>query len=280
MFNGLIHKLLLVVIAALLLPLHSYALDLAVVPGDVIPGDVFIFRIKDSGSLSVDAEFNGKKLDLYTSGDDLIALVPVSLNTAPGEYTIIARHGGEERTASVEVNDHEFKTIKLTLPEGKVILSPENLARSRKESKLLGDTWSRNTSMSWEGGFVSPTGTEISAEFGLNRIMNEKRNSRHRGTDFRGKAGTPVKAINSGTVALTGDLFFGGNTLVIDHGMGLYSIYMHLLKFNVSDGDSVSTDDIVGHVGMTGRATGPHLHMSVKLKGVSVNPESLFRLGL
>ena len=127
---------------------------------------------------------------------------------------------------------------------------------------------------------MSPTGTPVSTEFGLNRIMNKKRNSVHTGTDFRGKTGAPVRSINSGTVVLAGDFFFGGNTVVVDHGMGLYSIYMHLSKFNVVKGDKVSKEQTVGLVGSTGRVTGPHLHMSVKLNGVSVNPESLFRLKL
>lgn len=272
----------LVVIVSLFLTSNIYAFDLDIAPGEVIPGDVFSLRLKDIGAspAGAEAEFNGKKIDLYTFGDDLIALVPVNLNTSPGEYTIIARQGGEERTALVKVKAHEFKTIKLTLPKGKVTLSPKDLERSQRESRLQRDIWKLSTSMAWVGGFVSPTGTEVSTEFGLNRIMNEKRNSRHRGTDFRGKEGAPVSSINSGTVVLAADLFFGGNTLVIDHGMGLYSIYMHLSKFNVSEGDRIMKKDVVGFVGSTGRATGPHLHMSVKLKGVSVNPESLFRLEL
>ena len=270
------------IIALLFLSPNAYALDLGVAPKEVIPGDVFALTLKHTGPLPSDteAEFIGKKIDLYDSGDGFLALVSVPLDTAPGKYSVIVRQGGEERTASVEVRAHEFRTIELTLPEGKVTLSPKNLKRAQKESKLLGDIWSRNTSMSWAGGFVNPTGTEVSTEFGLNRLMNKKRNSRHRGTDFRGKKGASIRPINSGTVVMTGDLFFGGNTLVIDHGMGLYSIYMHLSKFNVSKGDKVSKEQVVGLVGSTGRATGPHLHMSVKLKGVSVNPESLFKLEL
>ncbi len=268
------------IIALLFLAPDAYALDLEVAPKEVIPGDVFALRLKHAGPLpaGTEAEFIGNKIDLYDSGEGVVALVAVPLDTTPGKYSVIVRQGGEERTAGVEVMAHEFRTIELTLPEGKVTLSPKNLKRAQKESKLLGDIWSLNTSMSWAGGFVNPTGTEVSTEFGLNRLMNKKRNSRHRGTDFRGKKGAPVRPINSGTVVLTEDLFFGGGTLVIDHGMGLYSIYMHLSKFNVSKGDKVSKEQVVGLVGSTGRATGPHLHMSVKLKGVSVNPESLFKL--
>lgn len=272
----------LVIAALLVLASHAYAFDIAITPKDVIPGDVFSVKIPESGGASsgLEAEFNGNKTAFYNAGDYFIALVPVALDTEPGRYNITVKQGDEQRTASINVKEYEFRTIHLTLPEGKVTLSPENLERARKESKLLGDIWPLRTSMVWEGGFISPTGTEISTEFGLNRIMNKKRNSRHRGTDFRGKAGTPVRSINSGRVVLAEDLFFGGNTLVVDHGMGLYSIYMHLSKFKASKGDEVSKGDVVGLVGSTGRATGPHLHMSVKLKGVSVNPESLFKLQL
>ena len=269
-----------IIIVILFLTSEVCAFDIKVSPGDLIPGDVFSLKIRDSGHGDAEAVFNGSTIDLYDSGDGLIAFVSIPLDIAPGKYDVIVKQGGEEHAAAIEVKAHEFRTIELTLPEGKVSLSPKSLKRAQKESKLLGDIWSQNTSISWAGGFVNPTGTAVSTEFGLNRLMNKKRNSRHRGTDFRGKTGAPIKPINSGTVVLTDDLFFGGNTLVIDHGMGLYSIYMHLSKFNVSKGDRVTKEDIVGLVGSTGRATGPHLHMSVKLKGVSVNPESLFKLEL
>ena len=182
--------------------------------------------------------------------------------------------------AAVEVKDHEFKTIKLTLPEGKVTLSPEDTRRVEKEYLLQQEIWKIDNQKIWDGEFVFPTDTKVTETFGVKSIMNEKKTSIHRGVDIKGKSGTPVRAINSGKVVLQEDLFYGGHTLVIDHGMGLLSVYMHLSKFNVKDGDEVSKRDVVGFVGMTGRATGPHLHMSVKLKGVSVNPESLFRLEL
>jgi murein DD-endopeptidase MepM/ murein hydrolase activator NlpD len=136
----------------------------------------------------------------------------------------------------------------------------------------------QNTEKTWNRNFIAPTDTELSEVFGVKRIMNEKKTSIHRGVDYRGKKGTPVRAINAGTVALNDDLFFGGLTLVVDHGMGLYSIYMHLSKFNVSAGDKVDKGKVVGFIGSSGRSTGPHLHMSVKLGGVSVNPESFFKL--
>ncbi|MDH4028967.1 MAG: M23 family metallopeptidase, partial [Nitrospirota bacterium] len=175
---------------------------------------------------------------------------------------------------------HKFKTIHLSLPEGKVTLSPEDQERAAREDALLNKLWPQDNTRSWDGRFTPPTDTEVATMFGVTRIMNKVKTSVHRGIDLRGKTGTPVKALNSGKVVLNDDLFFGGNTLIIDHGTGLFSVYMHLSRINVAAGESVSKGQTIGLIGMSGRATGPHLHLSVKLRGISINPESLFKLEL
>jgi murein DD-endopeptidase MepM/ murein hydrolase activator NlpD len=277
----LIHRFALSIIVILLFSATAFSFPVRVTPGEVIPGDVFLIKTEIPDPGSVEADFRGEKIHFSQSGSgEAIALVPVDINTPPRKYTIGVRVGSAREDASIIVRPHTFKTIELTLPEGKVTLSPENQDRAVKEARLLKRIWLKNTSKKWNGGFINPTDTEISTEFGVKRIMNKKKTSIHRGIDFRGKKGTQIKAINAGTVVLTDDLFFGGNTLVVDHGMGLYSIYMHLSKFNAAAGDRVSGGEVIGFVGSSGRATGPHLHMSVKLNGLSVNPESLFRLEL
>ncbi len=276
-----VYRLLLSAALIVLAWVPSYALNVEVIPQEVVPGDVFLLKIGATESSSIKAEFLENKIELYPLQEGkLIALVPLDINSAPGQYKVLVHHSGEVLTAAVTVKPHEFKTIKLTLPEGKVTLSPENQKRVEKEYILQKKIWDRNTDIAWAGGFTEPTGTEVSTEFGVKRIMNEKKTSVHRGMDFRGKTGTPVKAINSGTVVLSSDLFYGGNTLIIDHGMGLYSVYMHLSGFNVADGSKVEKGATVGFVGSSGRATGPHLHLSVKLNNVSINPASLFKLAL
>lgn len=273
-------KILLFVIV-LLLPAGIYAFEVKIQPQEVAPGDAFYLNVPGTGNAQAYVRFQGRDIDLYLAEDNrLIALVPVDINTKPGDHTLTIKNGKEKQTAAVTVLPHKFKTIKLTLPEGKVILSPENLKRARREASLMKEIWPRYTGKSWAGKFTAPTRTEVSTLFGVRRVMNEKRTSVHRGMDFRGKAGTPVRAVNSGKVILNDDLFFGGNTLVIDHGMGLFSVYMHLSKIKVAPGETVSKGQVVGAVGMSGRATGPHLHLSVKLHGVSINPESLFKLEL
>ena len=125
-----------------------------------------------------------------------------------------------------------------------------------------------------------PLKNDVSMGFGTKRIMNKKVVSVHRGVDIRGKDGEQIKASNSGRIVLAEELFFGGNTIIIDHGQGLYSIYMHLSKFNSELNDSVTRGDVIGYVGSTGRSTGPHLHFGVKVNTVNVNPFSLTKLKL
>ena len=125
-----------------------------------------------------------------------------------------------------------------------------------------------------------PLDNEIAMQYGVRRIINNTTESIHRGIDIRGRDGEDVRASNSGKVILAAELFFGGNTLVLDHGMGIFTIYMHLSKFNSKSGENVLKGDVIGFVGSTGRSTGPHLHFGIKAQELSVNPESFAKLKL
>jgi murein DD-endopeptidase MepM/ murein hydrolase activator NlpD len=259
----------------------SYAFSIQVQPEEVHPGDVFVLKINSGESASAKAEFLNEQMNFHkVKNGMLIAFVPVDIKTAPKKYKIGITLGEKKYSAEINVVPYEFRTIHLTVSEEKVTLSPENQRRVDTEYALQKKIWDRKTSIAWSGNFSRPTGSETSTEYGVKRIFNKKRTSFHRGMDFRGKTGAPVKSVNSGTVVLSQELFYGGNTLVVDHGMGLYSVYMHMSGFNVLKGDKVIKEQVVGFVGSSGRATGPHLHLSVKLSGVSVNPESLFKLEL
>ena len=280
MLVNLIYKFAALIIL-LCTPAFVFAFNVSVTPETVSPGDLFLVQAVDDQNKPVRAEFMGSIIKLHrTENNLLLAFIPVDVNTAPGSYKLIVSAGKDKLSSSVKVQSKEFKTIHLTLPEGKVTLSPENQKRAVEEAGLLKKIWPLNNDKGWNGSFSKPLSTETSTEFGVKRIMNKKKTSVHRGMDFRGKEGTPVKSLNTGTVVLNKDLFYGGNTLIVDHGMGLYSVYMHLSEFKAEKGDKVAKGQTVGLVGMSGRATGPHLHLSVKLNGVSVNPESLFNLEL
>lgn len=280
-----VYKVSFITVLSLFFLAHSYALNVEVHPEEVTPGDVFILEVINSGpfvsGMLPKAEFLDKNIDFFQDAhNNFKALVAVDIEISPDAYLIKIVFEGKEKTASIRVKKHDFPTQHLSLPEEKVTLSPVDLERAGKEAEQLKNILSQNTARKWEGQFIKPTDTDVSEVFGVKRIMNRKKTSIHGGMDYKGQTGTPVRSLNSGTVVLREDYFFGGNTVVVDHGMGLYSIYMHLSEFNITKDEKVSKGQVLGLIGMSGRATGPHLHLGVKLKGVNVNPEALFRLAL
>jgi len=130
----------------------------------------------------------------------------------------------------------------------------------------------------WNGPFRLPVPGEVISVFGKRSIYNGRPRSPHAGVDFRGAAGTPIHAPNTGVVVLAAGLYFSGNTVIIDHGMGLYSYLGHMSSIAVKEGDHVETGDVVGRVGSTGVATGPHLHWTVRLIRTRIDPLSVVDL--
>ncbi len=266
-------------ILAAVIPASAFNAEIR--PLNVAPGDLFAIRVHGSDAEGAYADFQKKRIPLYRTGDAILTgLAPVDISTKAGTYEVRIKAGGQEKIVSLRVVSHTFRTISLTLPKGKVTPGPEDSRRVEKEYLLQQKIWKVATGPMWNGRFERPLDTEVSTEFGVRRVMNKEKVSIHHGMDFRGRAGKPVSAVNSGRVVLANELFYGGNTIVVDHGMGLYSVYMHLSEFKTKRGAIVAKGQVVGLVGSTGRATGPHLHLSVKLRGVSVNPESLFQLDL
>jgi murein DD-endopeptidase MepM/ murein hydrolase activator NlpD len=256
-------------------------MSIRLVPQTLNPGDLFYLEVHDVAGNDVKARFLDREIRLYRSSDgSFMALVPVSIDTPAGEYFVEVSAGERPARYPVRVTSKSFRKIELTLPERTVTLSAADRKRVEREYILQQNIWKTASSREWEGTFILPLDSGVSTEFGVRRIMNKKKTSIHRGMDFRGKKGTPVRAINNGSVVLAKELFYGGKTLIIDHGMGLFSVYMHLSRIDVKEGARVEKGQVVGLVGMSGRATGPHLHLSVKLNGDSVNPEALFRLKL
>jgi murein DD-endopeptidase MepM/ murein hydrolase activator NlpD len=178
------------------------------------------------------------------------------------------------------VKQAAFPERHLTLPDEKVFLNPEDLKRVQAEAAKLKSLWPVRTDKLWQGDFILPLGNSISTAFGTKRIINKKKNSIHRGIDIRGKKGEDVRATNRARVILAEELFYGGNTIILDHGQGIYSLYMHLSAFNVAVDDIVAKGSVIGFVGSTGRSTGPHLHFGIKVLNVNTNPISLTELEL
>lgn len=270
------------VLMGLLLCGPSYGLQAEVLPAKINPGDAFIVRVAvPPEGAALKGSVNGTALRFSRCGEGcLIALSSLGLDTLPGNHSVKLSSGREQVLLNLSVRAVSFPLIKLTLPPDKVFLSPEDLKRVHEEEKRLSLIWDKVSDRLWDGDFILPVENDILTAFGIKRIINENHLSVHRGVDIRGQEGHTVKAVNRGRVVFLDGLFFGGNTLVIDHGLGVYTIYMHLKGFNVTVGDVVSRGDVIGFVGSTGRAIGPHLHYGVKVLGVNTNPVSLLGLGL
>ena len=148
------------------------------------------------------------------------------------------------------------------------------LERIRRENRLLGKLFRQVTPKKFRSSKLYPPlpRLSISTPFGAKRIINGKRRSIHWGTDFRAKRGTPVRAALSGKVVLARNLYFTGNTVVIDHGLGIHTLYAHMSKLSVKEGQFVKRGEVIGKVGSTGRSTGPHLHFGVYVEGVKADP--------
>ena len=253
-----------------------------VLPRDIEPGDAFFIRITniDTAEKPV-AYLNKKRLYFSLCGDAcFVTIGAVDIETKPGEYPVNLLVGEQKKTLTLVVKPAHFPTVNLTLPDEKVFLSKKDLERVKKEQERLSSLFQVVSEKIWDGDFILPLDNELSTAFGTKRIMNKKKISIHRGLDIRGKKGETVRASNNGRVVLAEELFFGGNTVILDHGQGIYSFYMHLSKMNVSPGSHISKGEAVGNVGASGRATGPHLHFGVKVLNVNTNPLSIVGLDL
>ena len=178
----------------------------------------------------------------------------------------------------VVVSPRKFAVQELTLPKGMAEFDNATLARIGAEAAELSRRLSRVTPPRWRTPFLPPVEEYRPANFGARRVINGDPRMPHAGVDIRLPAGTPVRAIADGRVAFAGEQFFGGRSVVIDHGGGVFSVYYHLMEFSVADGQEISRGDRVGSVGATGRATGPHLHFGVRVPGGRVDPTRLFAL--
>ena len=208
------------------------------------------------------------------------AIVGVGLDAAPGRHQILVRTAQGDRTIDFEVVAKQYPEQRLTIPDTrKVNPLAEDLVRIERESKLQRAAYARRTPVR-DGllPFEQPVQGIYSSPFGLRRFLNDQPRSPHSGLDIAANTGTPVAAPAPATVALTGDFFFSGNVVLLDHGGGLITMYGHLDRIDVADGEDVDRGDIIGTVGATGRVTGPHLHWTISMQGDRVDPVVLMQV--
>jgi murein DD-endopeptidase MepM/ murein hydrolase activator NlpD len=205
------------------------------------------------------------------------SLVGVDLDVAPAAYQVSVDAGPEGSTTHpLLVLPREFRTRMLKVDPTLVTPPPQEMDRVTRETELVrGLLDAPPTAKLWQGAFVRPVADPANSSFGTRSIYNGEPRTPHTGTDFLSPTGRPVAAPNAGRVVLAGPLYFTGGTVIVDHGLGVVSLFAHLSAIDVREGEMVRKGAILGKVGATGRVTGPHLHWTVRISGARVDPLSL-----
>jgi len=240
-----------------------------------VPGGVAVVAL-GSATRAPTAEYGGRPvLVMRDSDDQWIALAGIDLKTRPGSQTLTATVDGQVRSIGFQVAPKHYKQQHIKLKnQSHVTPDPAQQARFQREYKAQIDAYA-----SFRPGLPSNVvldrpveGGRLASPFGLRRFFNGEERNPHSGLDFAVPQGTPVRASADGVVTIVDDYFFNGKTIFLDHGQGLVTMYCHLSAADVEVGQVVKRGQVIGKVGATGRATGPHLHWNVSLNGNRVDP--------
>ena len=258
-------------------------------PTRLVNGAPVIFTISPPiglGSLSGTWLSHEISFSFDAAGKDWYGIAGVSLETPPGSYSLALKGttvAGKELSfqRTIHVAAARYPSVRVSVAKEFTEPSPEQLQQINRDKAVKQDLFARVTAeREWSGSFNAPVDARISDVFGTRRVFNGKVQSLHQGLDYAVPAGTPVAALNRGTVLLARPLYFEGNCVVLDHGQGLLTLYLHLSEIKVKEGEAVERGQQIGLSGATGRATGPHLHVAVRWQSVYLNPATLLSLKL
>ena len=258
-------------------------------------GTLVLAEVRSARPLSeVAGKWNGREVPFWSgqareagnaSDDTRFAMLGVDLEKPAGKYelSVSAQTPAGEHVscgATIGVSEGHFATESLTVKQQFVEPNPEQLARAQEEAKRLREIYDRVTPEKlWNGPFRMPLDGDFKGgNFGKRRILNGHPGTPHGGMDFPAPTGTPVHAAQSGRVVLAEELYFSGNTVIVDHGLGIYTFYCHFSKIDAKVGDDVVAGTVLGEVGATGRVTGPHLHWALEVQKARVNPLELLKI--
>jgi murein DD-endopeptidase MepM/ murein hydrolase activator NlpD len=266
--------LLKIALIGLTLSYGPLALSAALPTNSPVPGGVAVINLGTSDQ-APQAFYGKRRVLVKKSGEHWNAVVGISLYAQPGSKQLTVKNGDQKRTLHFTVKPKTYAKQEIHI-KNKRLVEPHksDLKRIRKESKIIHASlrnWRATDTV--ELNFILPVDGRLGSPFGLRRLYNDRKPSRHRGLDIAAPKGTPIKSPAAGVVTDIGNYFFTGNTVFIDHGQGLVSLYCHLSRVDVKEGDTVAQGTVIGAVGMTGRATGPHLHWGVSLNNTRVDPK-------
>jgi hypothetical protein len=257
------------------------------IPAVVEAGSPELIRVEANGVTKIEGEWLGRKLHFFhgRGGNKWFALAGVDVEAPTGlstlKITVEENTIGNLVQMQVQIHPDHYRTSSLTVEPKFVSPGPEELKQIEADRLLKETVFGASAPEPlWTAGFRAPVAAPPGEGFGTRRIFNGKLASIHKGMDFRAAPGTPVRAGNSGVVVLARPLYYEGNCVVIDHGLGLYTISMHLSRIDVQEGQPVSAGTPLGLSGATGRVTGPHLHWAVRWQGAYLDPAKLLRLDL
>jgi murein DD-endopeptidase MepM/ murein hydrolase activator NlpD len=261
-------------IAALLLTAALLGAEPAALPRhSAVPGGVLVVDVGDAAQPAPQVEWEGRRVLVTALEGRHKAMVGIALVVAPGEYTLKVRDAAGERTLPVRIAPKKYTEQKLTVPQSQVDLSPQDAARVEQEQQRQRaslDSFSPTLPATFR--LLQPTKGPRSDSYGKRRVFNGQSRNPHSGMDIAAPTGAAIVAPADAVVLDTGDFFFNGNTVILDHGSGFITLYCHLSAYAVKKGDRVKTGQLIGKVGTTGRVTGAHLHFGVLLNGASVDP--------
>ena len=261
---------------ALSLGMLSAALAAAAPDHAPWPGGIAVIDVGPAEAPRPIVEFDERRVLVTRNANRWVAAVGIPLDAAAGEMSIRVNTA---RDISFEVREHAYREQRLTVKNKKYVSPDEaQLERIGRERKIIDAALSN-----WRDVDVSrlaletPVDGRRSSSFGLRRFFNDQPRSPHKGMDIAASEGTVIAAPGNGIVTATGDYFFNGKTVIIDHGQGFVTMYCHLSTINVDEGQPVETGEPIGAVGATGRVTGPHLHFGTYLNGTAVDPALLLQ---
>ncbi len=270
-------------------PARAQTVDqVTLTPAIVIAGSPELIRVRAPATATVSGEWLNQQLQFFRGRDGkawyALAGVDVKAQTGPSTLKISARTatGAQiDLSRAVEILPAHYRTATLTVAPKFVEPGPDELAQIKSEVELKSKIFAASAEEPlWSGNFRAPVHAAPTDSFGTRRIFNGQLASVHKGMDFRAATGTPVRAGNSGVVVLARPLYYEGNCVVIDHGLGLFTISMHLSRIDVHEGDHVVIGQLLGLSGATGRVTGPHLHWAVRWQNAYLDPAKMLRMDL